>query len=193
MKFIPILFLSLLLLSSCSNSSGGKDKNPDKGTVVQEKFFPVTAYLRGQVAELNQRGTPPLKYTTRNEHTDSSWIKKEESDSLFRQFLTPVIDSTNLTGLFTEKKFMDQSINAFTFTYDAKGPLPDSMQLQHWDVYVEPESGKVRRIYMVKNIGAGKILQLTWQGDKWCKLVSIKDQPDGSSSIEYDIKLSWDY
>ena len=35
----------------------------------------------------------------------------------FELFLFPVIDSTNLNNLFTESKFLDQTINAFTFTY----------------------------------------------------------------------------
>ena len=45
---------------------------------------------------------------------------------------------------------MDKTVDAFTFTYEPSGPVPDSLQLQRWDVYVEPESGKVKRVFMVK-------------------------------------------
>ena len=88
---------------------------------------------------------------------------------------------------------MDQTIDALTFTYDPIGPLPDSMKLQHWDVYVEPATGKVKRIYMVKNLSESKTIQLTWQSDKWCKTTYITNKGDGSSFVEKVEKISWDY
>ena len=45
---------------------------------------------------------------------------------------------------------MDQTINAVTFSYDPKTRLPDSIKLNHWDIYIDPQKNTVQRIYMVK-------------------------------------------
>ena len=88
---------------------------------------------------------------------------------------------------------MDQTIDAFTFTYEPKSKLPDSITLEHWDVYIDPTTSKVRRIYMLKNAGEGKTRQLTWQGDKWCKIVDLNTKADGTSTIEKEVKITWDF
>lgn len=192
MKFLlPVL--SIVLLQACTNPSKEKEKEkiaPEKET---EGFFPVSSYLKGQIVEIIQKGVNPLKYTTVNGHTDSIWLKTEELNEVFKEFLHPEIDSANLTTLFSEKKFMDRSIDAFTFTYDAIGKLPDSMTLSHWDVYVDPSTENVKRIYMLKNISPNKTLQLTWQSNKWCKLITIVDLPNGISSVEKEEKITWDF
>lgn len=195
MKKIALMVLALVQILSCNTSSGNKEKEPgiESKVIKKEKFFPVTDYLKGQVYEIINKGFTPVKYTTRNGHTDSSWLKAEGLSETFKEFLHPEIDSTNLTGLFTEKKFLDQSINAITFSYDPSGTLPDSMNLRHWDVYIDPELGTVKRVYLVKSIGTDKILQLTWINDKWCKLTTIKDLPNGSSMVEMEEKINWDF
>lgn len=196
MKIIIWAALALMLLHSCNNSPKKKDPEPaivpQKQVVEKSSFFPVTDYLLGQIYEITQRGINPIKYSTVNNHTDSAWLKTEELQTAFYEFLHPQIDSVNLISLFTEKKFMDQTIDALTFTYDPVALLPDSMTLQHWDVYIDPKTGKVRRIYMVKTIDETKTLQLTWQGDKWCKLVHITNKPDGTSFVEKEEKITWD-
>jgi len=45
----------------------------------------------------------------------------------------------------------------------------------------------------VKSAGAGKTKQLTWLGDKWCKIVDIITKPDGTSEVEKEVKISWDF
>ena len=191
MILLPVL--SIVLLQACTNPSKEKEKEkiaPEKET---EGFFPVSSYLKGQIVEIIQKGVNPLKYTTVNGHTDSIWLKTEELNEVFKEFLHPEIDSANLTALFSEKKFMDRSIDAFTFTYDPIGKLPDSMTLSHWDVYVDPTTENVKRIYMLKNISPNKMLQLTWQSNKWCKLTTIVDLPNGTSSVEKEEKITWDF
>ncbi len=188
---LPVL--SIVLLQSCTNSP--KEKEKEKTVPVNEKeaFFPVSSYLKGQIVEIIQKGINPIKYTTVKDHTDSIWLKTEELNEAFKEFLHPEIDSANLITLFSEKKFMDRSIDAFTFTYDAIGKLPDSMTLSHWDVYVDPNTENVKRIYMLKNISPNKTLQLTWQSNKWCKLTTIVDLPNGTSAVEKEERITWNF
>lgn len=180
-------------LSSCSQPSAPKTIEAEKKEPVKNHFFPVTSYLKGQLYEVKLKGVNPLKYTTINNRTDSVWIKIEEFENVVKEFFTPVIDSTNLTSLFTEKNFLDQTIAAYTFTYDPASPLPDSMKLKRWDVYIDEETGKVRRVYMVKEASPSTMLQLTWQGGQYCKIVSIVTDEKGNSSVEKEEKITWDF
>lgn len=193
MKIIfPLLAFSLVLFS-CNNSGKTVEVITEKEAAKKQSFFPVTAYLKGEIYNLKKGGINPLKYTTVNNHTDSVWLKIEELDAEVKEFLHPEIDSLNLTSLFTEKSFLDQSINAVTFTYDPAVPLPDSMQLKHWDVYIDPDLNTVKRIYMVKEISKTQTLQLTWVCNKWCKITSIVTDENGESKVEKEEKLTWDY
>ena len=193
MKTILGLSLLLLLLQSCGNSSEKKTGKVPEAAIEKPSFFPVTDYIKGQIREIGEKQVNPIKYVISKGHTDSSWLKMEELPDAFSDFLHPQIDYLNLVQWFKESSFMDQSIDAFTFTYEAMGHLPDSLQLQHWDVYVDPPSGKVRRIYIVKNASNGKTRQLTWQGDKWCKIVDVITKPDGTSEVEKEINIRWDF
>lgn len=189
---IPILAFTLVLYS-CNNSSNIKEVVAVKETPENQKFFPVTSYLKGELFNIKNIGINPLKYTTVNNVTDSVWLKIEEMDSAFKEFLTPEIDSSNLITLFTEKSFLDQSINAVTLTYEPLVVLPDSMQLRRWDVYIDPKLNTVKRIYIVKDINKNKTLQLTWVSNKWCKIISIITDEQGESKIEKEEKFIWDF
>jgi hypothetical protein len=199
MRRYSVVFTStiVILLNACNNSNTAVKIVPvgTDTTSLKERpnFFPVTAYLKGQIYYIKERGITPIKYTTINNHTDSVMIKFEQLDGLLTEFLEPVIDSANLTDIYTETKFLDQTIGAFTFTYDVKKQLPDSLQLLHWDVYVDEETGKVKRIYMVKKSPGNKTLQLTWLNNQWSSITTIGLKPDGTTTVEKEEKISWDY
>lgn len=183
----------MLVLLSCNNSPAPVTGNTDKEALVKQLFFPVTSFIKGEIYEIKNKGINPLKFTSINNLTDSVWLKIEELDAAVNEFLYPVIDTVNLISLFTEKSFLDQSIDAITFTYDASGLLPDTMKLKHWDVYINPATGKVKRIYMVKVISKTKMLQLTWLSKQWCKITSIITDQNGNSSIEKEEKITWGF
>ena len=192
---LNLIALFIITIFGCNNNPAAVIDTSQKKDTVHEKilFFPVTAYLEGQVMDIIKNKMPLKKYSITGEHTDSAKAKESDFKSMAQMFLQPEIDSTNLIPFFTESKFLDQSIDAFTFTYDAKPQLPDSVTLQHWDIYVEPGSGNVKRIYMLKKISADKQLQLTWQSNKWCKITTIKTSPGGASTVEKEEKISWGY
>ena len=193
MKVIVRIAVSFVFFLACNNAPRDRKTAPLKPEKENESFFPVTDYIKGQIFEITAKGVTSVRYITIHDHTDSGWLNHEDLYEAFKEFLHPEIDSINMKELFTESKFLDQTINAFTFTYDAKGKLPDSMTLKHWDVYIDPETGKVKRIYMVKNLGINKTLQLTWLGNKSCKSVTIIDSVNGNSSIEKEINITWDF
>ena len=194
MKIIFYLLACSFFLYACTDSGKQTPEQPSgTDTTEIQRFFPVTAYLKGEIFNLKKSGTNPLKYTTVNNRTDSVWVKVEELDADLQEFLQPEIDSANLITLFSEKSFLDQSINAVTLTYDPTTILPDSMKLKHWDVYINPKTNKVKRIYMLKEIDKNKILQLTWISNQWCKIVSIVTNEKGESKIEKEEKFILDF
>lgn len=156
-------------------------------------FFQVTSYLKGQISEIRTGGKTPIKFLTFNNKTDSVWLKMNNLDTAFADFLSPDIDSGNLVALFTEKKFLDQTINAITLTYDPIKTLPDNFYLTHWDVYIDPVTGMVRRIYLIKELPGRVTKQLTWNTGKSCTIVTIADDINGKSFVERKVAIKWDY
>lgn len=195
MRPFVILFLTQLLFFSCKNRSAPAASviSTDTAAANQKKqvFFPVTNYIKGQINDIKSGGVNPLKFTTVNNTTDSSWLKMENLDKELAPFLEPQIDTQNLAGLFTENRFLDQTLNTFTFSADPTGVLPENFPLQHWDVYVDPQNEQVTRVYMVKKAGS-KTMQLTWQSNKWAKIVSLGQNEKGQPAVEKEILIKWD-
>lgn len=192
MKFILAICTSIIVCSSCNNSTGSK-KVGDTTQIEKPSFFPVTAYIKGQIHSITEKGINPLKYTTIKDHTDSVWVQAEEFNKIFAPFLTPEIDSANLIGLFTESKFKDRSYNdAYTFTYEPAKTLPDNMSLQRWTVYIDPEKNRVKKVFINKTEG-NKETQLTWQNDQWCTIITINHTSDSTSVIEKEEKIVWNF
>ena len=194
MKPINTILIFLILFSSCKDSKQNR-LTEIKPTAETENtsFFPVTDFLKGQISEIKKEGINPLKITRNKNKFDSIWLQMEDLDSEFGIFLSPEIDTANLAGLFMEKKFLDQTIDAFTFTYDPIKELPDSFLLQRWDVYIDPESNTVKRIYMIKKSPDNKTLQLTWQTNKSCRIVRIANDLKGNDYVEREVTIKWDF
>ena len=193
MKILFPVTVWLLIALSCNNAG---DTQAEKSTAVKaekQKFFPVTSFLKGEIFNLKKAGINPLKYTIMNNRADSAWLKIEEIDDAVKEFLQPEIDTANLTALFTEKSFFDQTINAVTFTYEAKAALPDSVHLVNWDVYIDPDANRVKRVYIVKQVNKDTILQLTWLTGQWCKITTIVTGENGISKVEKEEKITWDF
>jgi hypothetical protein len=192
-----LLIFSLAALAACSSNSNTETAQSTGAAtdtaLAEQHFFPVTTYLEGQVFDIRAKGLTPVKYTTIKNRTDSVMIKLDELDELVKEFLQPKIDSTNLLPFYTESKFMDRTINAFTFTYEPIQPLADSLPLLHWDVYVDPENSQVKRVYIIKKGKDGKTLQLTWLSNKWFKTTTLVSKSDGSTAVEKEEKIVWDY
>ncbi len=199
MKFIFFVAMLGIIITGCNSSS---NKALPAATQVEieevkkDSFFPVTSFIKGQLLLLDSLQVTPLHTITINNKVDSIWIKKDELPSLLSSFTLPVIKETNLINYFKETSFKDQTLNAITFTYDPIKALPDSIPLRHWDVYINPETGKVTTVYLVKQFKENeKIItqQFTWKTDKWAMIVTLTNKPDGSTLVLKEDKFIWDF
>jgi hypothetical protein len=189
-----ILVICLLVLCSCSSNS--KKTNPPEENPIAASFFPVTSFIKGQIILLDSLPVTPMQITTIKGKSDSIWITKELLKKLLLPFQTPVIDETSMVNYFTETKFKDQTLNAITFTYAPSQTIPDTISLRHWDVYVNPETGNVEKVYIVKTIkeqGANFTQQLTWQTDKLIKITTILNTADGNQELLKEVVFIWNF
>jgi hypothetical protein len=46
---------------------------------------------------------------------------------------------------------------------------------------------------MVKRVSEGRELQLTWQGEKYCKTVSINTDKEGRQFAEHEQTIKWSF
>ena len=187
-----LLFLAIpFLLFSCNNDQ--KVATDAQAPQEAPDFFPVTSYIKGQIAEIKSAGINPLKIITANNKTDSTWLKIEAMDSAFAEFLGLEIDSVNLSEWFRETKFMDRTLNTYTFTYEPKKELPATMALRRWDVYVNPQTGRVVRIYIEKSGKDKQDIQLNWQSNGSSKAVYIGTDPSGKPVVEKEELIKWNF
>ena len=194
-RSLPGLVFMLLLYCSCSEQKSQTSQQTKTDSTENQTFFPVTDYIRGQLREIDSLPVTPLKIITYNGKQDSIWMKKEDIRPFARPFLSPEIDTTNFKTLFNEKSFLDQTLNAFTFSYDPIDKLPDTLQLRRWDVYIDTKKNKVMRIYMIKEIPGNtgsQRLQLTWKSDQWCKITTITEQAGKQPDIKEEM-MKWDF
>jgi hypothetical protein len=195
-KWLPIIISVCILLSCTSgNKQAPAAKDAEAKDTAAVLFFPVTDFLKGQMAELDSLQLTPLLITTIRGKTDSTWLKKEAMRTLLEPFLLHEINAVNVVPLFKATKFNDQTLNAVTFTYDPIKALPDSIAIRHWDIYINPETGKVTKLYIVKKVkknGIDFIQQLTWQTGKWSKIIIFQEKPGGNMEIVQEDKVIWD-
>ncbi len=194
-KLFTFLILCLLIIFSACHSKEKTEVQSINTQADVQSIFPVTDFLKGQLREIDSMPVTPLKTVTINGKTDSTWLKREDIRPFAAPFLTPLIDSATMASYFSEKSFLDQTINAATLSYDAKTKLPDSIKLNHWDVYIDPQKGTVNRIYLVKENTGDSVhitTQLTWKANQWCSITTITQKPGKDTEVKEE-KMTWDF
>ena len=192
-QFHSFLLFFLIFTWSCNSKK-------NKVTGIQEAdhkmvFLRIADLIRGQLTELDKIQLSPLKIVSYNGRSDSTWVKKEDIHDFANTFLTPDIDTNYLKSLFNEKSFLDQTINAITFSYDPISTLPDTMSLRRWDVYIDPEKQTIKRIYIVKEVksnGKSQTLQLTWIPQSWAKINTLSNDIKNIKLVKEE-KLIWNF
>ncbi len=192
-KLLLFLTIPVLIISCNRNEKPATSNAPTVEITETPGFFPVTSYIKGQIAGIKSDGIAPVMITTAKNKTDSLWLKIEQLDSVFAEFVTPEIDSVNMVSLFKENKFHDQTLNSYTFTYEPVKELPATTLLKRWDVYVTPQTGKIKRIYMEKYAADKKELQLNWQSDKSSKIIYFTTDAAGNPVVEKEVLVKWNF
>jgi hypothetical protein len=189
-QFNIVISLCLLVavIFSCNSQKTESTTIKSKEDTLAN-YFPVTNYLKGEIYSIKNGDITPLKKVIVGTKIDSAWLPMEGIDSNFTAFLNPIIDSANCKTTFAESKFLDQTINAFTFTYEPRTPGSD-FAFANWVVYVDAEKQAVSKIYMVKKTGNQTQQQLTWNSGKSCKIVDVDL---ANSKVTKEVSITWNY
>ncbi len=193
MKYFWLLTF-VVIICSCKNKTANVPLLVAEEDSL-ESFFPVTEYLKGQVAIIKSNPLNPLKIERVSGKSDSVYVKLEELDSLFDVFLHPVIDTVNLMNAYKQSRFYDKTIDLYTLSYEAKNPGKLKEGLLSWVVYVSPQNNMVNRVYLIKELPNKNKLQLTWQSDKQCTMVEVgrsTKHPDENAVVK-ETQIIWKF
>jgi len=188
MRNYTFIIFFVCLIASCSQNK--TEKSTTGETEINASFFPVGNYLLGDVESIKQNGISPKYVHVKNGISDSSFLQLQNIQTNLSDFLNPLIDSIGMNSWVKESKFYDQSIASFTLSYDVQKEYFEKTAWRKWDVYVDPESQKVDRIFLVKNVSDSTIAQLTWIPKSYAKIVIINNQ---NSSVVEEKTFFWNY
>lgn len=179
-------------LGACGNQSDKQPSNANQDSSL--RFLPVTSFIQSELAVIDSMPVTILQVHKEKGKVDSIWLKREAVRPLLKPFISDEIGETNLIPWFQETKFNDLTIESITFTYTPKSTLPDSIHLRQWNVYVNSETGRIRKLFIQKELNNGKILQqLTWTNGKSATINMLEVKPDGTTEFIQGDQFIWDF
>lgn len=172
MRFTACLVI-LILLFGCK----GKKKKPD---VPAEQFFPVSAYLKGEVSRLDKSLNSFYKVETTDNKSDTVPISSAQAKQLAGDFYAlPDIGSDKLKNDYDITHTYDDALNAFVFMFTTKEDHP----VQREDVVLDPqpdEKGNYKIISIFaelwQNSGDSSIRKnMLWNAGKNFQITTVTD------------------
>lgn len=175
----------IIMLASCSGNKEKKFEQQDKS------FYPIGSFIRTELNMVDSLPIAVFKYTTRDQKADTQLITKPDFRKVAESFLTPDITVDPLKKKYKETVFMDATINTVTFSYVTDDA---SAEIRKIDVFINPETDKVKNIYVEKMIRGGdssitqKMIWIAGKHFQVSTLVTHKDKAEESLQEKY----SWD-
>jgi hypothetical protein len=194
---VLMLFLFIGIHLGCSGSvekkSDAEEQQPSADKGAEESFFPVTAFLSGEIREMWELGNKvSLAVHKKGKNTQQVW----QDDTLswkesLKDFFSPSIDSNRLGGKYRLSKFMDETIHAVTLSYERTTPITTFPEWNNWNVYIEPETGVVKKLFLVKKTDSTHLQQLTWKHGKSCLIRDFSLDSTGKLVLNKEQEYIW--
>lgn len=185
---VAAVFLSCKEKKEVAIATSPTEINPLDTNTANGDYFPVTAYLKGQVYEVKNNNINPVMITNDGNKIDSVILKMEDFEKEIATFLDPIIDSANLKQEFKQTSFKDATLNKITFTYTPTALHPASSPLKSWNVYIDPETNQVSGLYILKKTPGIGTEHLTWEAGKKCTIQLLKDD-----MLIYERSIVWNF
>lgn len=188
MKYFAGILLFTFIIQACNES--GKTKNTSINSQDTVHFYPVTEYLKQQIAHTDS--IPYFIYRIRivNGKKDSSVVDVKTFDSLANEFVRDDISNPAIKKYYTENIFEDASTNSYTISYTI---ADTSLPIQNIDVLLNTDDQKVKWIFMNRNDTLnGRMIskKLGWQPDKKFYINSVTTDKNGRT-IEEENTIVW--
>jgi len=156
-------------------------------------FFPVGDFIESKIKEVVDY-YPKVKFFNKQPNGSDSVETTSKKMTLFLdEFRLPRIDSVGMSPYFSEKKFRDETLHWVSLSYDPSVKIPDSIPWRRWDVHIDPETGEVKRIYLVKQVSATRLGQFTWLPATGCKMTFIDQTNIDSPYVHSEMEFKWVY
>ena len=181
-----VLSALLALLVSC----GSSDKEEKK-----ESFFPVDAFLKSQVAQVDTTLNTIRQYIIFDStRTDTNFIRREQFRALAKDFLElPDISASKYSKRYTEVKQFDETLNRVLLTYMPVDPGKELIQRQEVLIKPDPGGDKITSIIIntVNNTKDSAVQKrMLWQVDKSFQVVTTR-QLVGQPETTTTVKVVW--
>ena len=166
-----------------------KKDSTSKDTAVKS-YFPVSDYIRSDIANAETYYTAFHQYITRGTKTDSSYIQPAAFKKLAEEFTTGELTKEALEKDYHETSFFDQSVGAYTFTYSTTN---SSLVVQRVDVLASPGEGydKIRSIYIEKRGMQNNtpfVKKMYWKAGKSFQVITTLNTVN---PVTENIKIVW--
>lgn len=154
-------------------------------------FFPVSDFIESKLKEVEAVHPTVKFYKKENGMTDSTIMESKKMSLFLDELRIPSIDSTKMSVFFTEKKFKDETLGWVTLSYDPNSSIPDSIPWKRWDVHIDPETGEVKRIFLIKEVSSTRSAQLTWLPASGCKIIIIDHTSTEKPMVKSEMSFNW--
>lgn len=186
MKKTNLVSLALLvLLISCGSSD--KEKKED--------FFPVGAFLKSQVAQVDTTLNSIRQYIyIDSTRIDTVYVHRNQFRELAKDFLTiPDLASSQYKDRYKEDKQFDETLNRVLLTYMPVNPEKELIQRQEMLIRPDPGGDKVTTIIIntVNNSKDSSVQKkMLWQVDQSFQVITTRQLP-GQPETTSTIKVVW--
>lgn len=152
----------------------------------------VTGYLKGQLKFIDTVAYGLLKVTEKEgSEPDSVYLNKQQVKALVEPFLSAEISKAQLEKNYRETSFADATTSFITITYVTK---ENSSTFQQVDVYIEPQSGAIRQLYLTGFFDTPMGLirkQLLWFHNKGGNIISTPINNSSGNLPSITERLIW--
>ena len=204
MKHILVaLVISGLLLSACKNNSSKTPASTsiadspgshDTAIIKKEDFFPVSAYIGGQLKMIDSLQLPLSMATTVNHDTKYAVATDKQLRQWAGLFQQPDITDPALRNQYKETNIADESGPSVTLIYTA---LNNMLPVQKINVFIKPDpiqNDKVTGVYIEKTFSVNDTLfkqKLYWKTGKSLQVSTEKSIKNTALPAE-QVKITWD-
>ncbi len=192
MKLSFPVFAIFIAMTACKNSNTKTTNITIKDSVAKEAYYPISDYIRGQIAYVDSMPLAIDKSVFENgKRIDSNIIDRATFKQLAEEFAQPDLNLNTIKPLYRENMYNDLSMNSLTFTYDTKDP---NQELQQATVLLNPDTKKVKNIIFKKTRIHGDTtitMNGLWKNDMNFQ-INYTLQPKMGIAIERQVKVIWD-
>jgi hypothetical protein len=175
--FIGLFLILCFAFIGCKSATETEAKN----------FIDVSSYLKGQLAYLDTVPYAFLKLTLKDTlYSDSVYLTKKEVNEIISLFLVKELEKKEFEKGFNETTFLDGTINTLTLTYQPKNTIEI---IQRVDIYVNPETEQIAKIYIVRKKDLVS-QQLLWKHNSSFTLITTTMDKQNNQEVKTE-KVIW--